>query len=232
MECRSQACASSSPPNGRSLRAERLEAAEVEEVQENLLDIARINRWFGGHRTLLQLLRGLVGPLDRFSIVDVGAASGDMGRCIQNRFPRATVVSLDRQALHLKTANTPRIAADAFALPFRERSFDLVMSSSFLHHFSNVEVSALLREMRRVARTAVIILDIERHAFASFFLRATRGLFGWSELTVHDGCLSVDAAFQLPELQSIVSVLTPGYLITRRHLPWFRVSAVFTAEQP
>src|SRR5258708_40140197 len=71
---------------GRVLRAERLDSADAVEAERNLRDIARINRWFGGHRTLIQLLQRFVRPQDRFSLLDVGAASGDMGQCAQERF--------------------------------------------------------------------------------------------------------------------------------------------------
>jgi hypothetical protein len=84
---------------GRVLRAERLDSADAVEAERNLRDIARINRWFGGHRILIQLLRGLIRPEDRFSILDVGAGSGDMGQCIQKSFRNAKVVSLLVQIL-------------------------------------------------------------------------------------------------------------------------------------
>src|SRR5215469_11793713 len=52
--------ANSHRSNGRILRAERLDEAEPVEAARNLRDIARINRWFGGHRTLVQVLKGLI----------------------------------------------------------------------------------------------------------------------------------------------------------------------------
>lgn len=214
---------------GRVPRAERLDSADAVEAERNLRDIARINRWFGGHRTLIQVLRRFIRPQDRFSILDVGAASGDMGRCVQKRFRNANVVSLDRRPLHLKTANMPKVAADAFALPFADGSFDFVMCSSFLHHFSNGEVVALLREMRRLARRSVIVLDLERHPFAYFFLPLTRGFLRWSELTVHDGCASVESAFSRSELESVALALSPAKVTIHRHRPWFRLSIVLTA---
>ena len=210
--------------HGRLLSVERLDSAEGAEVEKNLRDIAKINRWFGGHRTLIRLLRRFVGPEDRFSILDVGAASGDMGRCVQRRFRHAQVVSLDRRPLHLKMATAPRIAADALALPFADASFDLVMCSSLLHHFSNNEVIALLRGMRRIARRAVIVLDIERHPLAYFFLPLTRPVLRWSALSVHDGCASVEAAFQRSELESLAQSLAPARVVTQSHRPWFRLS--------
>jgi hypothetical protein len=115
------------------LSVERLDSAERAETEKNLRDIARINRWFGGHRTLVRLLGMFVGTKDRFSLLDVGAASGDMGRYVQKRFPNAQVVSLDRRPLHLKTVTTPRIAADARSLPFARcqlRSGHVLISDS------------------------------------------------------------------------------------------------------
>jgi ubiquinone/menaquinone biosynthesis C-methylase UbiE len=167
-----------------------------------------------------------VGTKDRFSLLDVGAASGDMGRYVQKRFPNAQVVSLDRRPLHLKTVTTPRIAADARSLPFADASFDLVMCSSLLHHFANNEVIALLRGMRRIARRAVIVLDIERHVLAYFFLPLTRLFLHWSELSVNDGCASVEAAYRVSELELLGRSLVPARVAVQRHLPWFRVSMI------
>jgi len=205
---------------------ERLDSAEATEAQTNLRDIARINRWFGGHRTLVRLLRTFVGPDDQFSMLDVGAGSGDIARCIQQRFPHACVVSLDRRLPHLSIAPSPRIAADALDLPFADDSFDLVMCSSLLHHFPNEQVTALLNGMRRVARRAVIVLDIERHVLAYYFLPLTRWLLRWSDLTVHDGCASVKAAFHRTELESLTKSLEPVEAVVCRHTPWFRISLV------
>jgi SAM-dependent methyltransferase len=178
--------------------------------------------------SLVQLLRKLVEPGDRFSTLDVGAASGDMARCVQKRFRHAQVVSLDRRPLHLKTASTPRIAADARALPFANASFDLVLCSSLLHHFPNNEVVALIREMGRIARRAVVVLDIERHPLAYFFLPITRPFPRWSELSVHDGCASLAAAFRRSELESLAQSVASGRVVAQSHRPWFRLSMVLT----
>ena len=217
--------------SGRVLRSERLESSAPGAVKRNLRDIARINRWFGGHRTLLKLLSELVEPADHFSILDVGAASGDMGKSIVKRYPNAKVISLDRQPIHLEEARPPKVAADAFELPFADGTFDFVMCSFFLHHFSDSEIIDLLKEMRRVARRALIILDLERHPFAYCFLPLTRLLFDWSDLSVHDGCISVEAAFTREELAALGLSLCPSWATTRRHFPWFRLSLVVPGQQ-
>ncbi|HWF48630.1 MAG TPA: methyltransferase domain-containing protein [Bryobacteraceae bacterium] len=216
--------------NGRVLRSERLETATPLVADQNLRDLVRINRWFGGHRVLLHVFEKLVHPLDRFSVLDVGAASGDAGRRIKARYRSASVVSLDRRLSHLGPAESPRVTAEASALPFRERSFDFVLCSLLLHHFSDGYAIALVAQLRRFARQAVIVLDLERHPAAYGFLPLTRFLFNWSELTIHDGCISVAASFTEKELASIAKRAGADNALIHRHWPWFRISVVIPSE--
>jgi SAM-dependent methyltransferase len=196
-----------------------------------LRDIARINRWFGGHRVLVQILKELVKPGEQFSILDVGAASGDMGSVIRKRFPGATVVSLDYRASHLRLGQGSRVAADAFQLPFRPRSFDFVLCSLFLHHFSDAEVIKLIGALRETARRALIVLDLERHPVPYYFLPATRHLLRWSPMSVHDGVISVGAAFRPDEIRDLARAAGAVAERVRTHRPWFRLSAIIPAEE-
>jgi SAM-dependent methyltransferase len=214
---------------GRVVGAERLESAPPAQAERNLRDLARINRWLGGHRVALRVLQTLVTPAEQFSLLDVGAASGDVGERIRATYRSATVVSLDHRPAHLRGAAPPVVAADAFALPFRDGSFDFVLCSLFLHHFPDKNAASLLRELRRFARRALIVLDLERHPVAYAFLPLTRHILNWSELTVHDGCLSVAAGFTPAELAQIAAQAGAEGVAARRHPPWFRLSAVIPA---
>lgn len=138
--------------SGRVLRPELLESAAPAQADRNLRDLVRINRWFGGHRALLSVLKELVRPGRQFSVLDVGAGSGDMGQCIRRHFRNATVVSVDHRSFHLQNAPEPRIAADAFHLPFLPNAFDFVLCSSFLHHFPDRQVIELIAKLRGFAR--------------------------------------------------------------------------------
>jgi ubiquinone/menaquinone biosynthesis C-methylase UbiE len=107
--------------SSRTLRPELLETADETLADRNLLDIARINRWFGGHRALVRVLKGLAPRGKPFSVLDVGAGSGDMGNCIRRRFQNATVVSLDHRRFHLRRAHFRSCrtrSISCFALPF------------------------------------------------------------------------------------------------------------------
>jgi hypothetical protein len=79
----------------RTFTRELLETAPPEAAARNLRDIARINRWFGGHAALIRMMRNFVHPQERFSVLDVGAGSGDMGQCLVRHFQNAQVISLE-----------------------------------------------------------------------------------------------------------------------------------------
>ena len=205
---------------------EMLDNAPPDVTRASLRDLARINRYLGGYYVLGQLFDGVVKPSEGFSVLDVGAASGDMGAAIRRRYPRAQVASLDYKADHLARAADPKLVADAFRLPFRPASFDFVFSSLFLHHFTNDQVVELFRSFGCVARRAVLAIDLERGPLAYYFLPNTRWLFGWHDITISDGQISVAAALKKDELRELAVRAGLGGAQVRVHRPWSRLSLV------
>ena len=206
---------------------ELLDHASPEVARDNLRDLVRINRYFGGHAILRRIMADFVhSQEDRFSMLDVGAASGDMGAVLRRRYPRATITSLDRKCVHLEKAAHPKLAGDAFLLPFAAHSFDFVFSSLFLHHFTDDQVLDLFRNFRTLARRAVVAIDLERGPLAYRFIPATRWLFGWHEISLYDGPVSVRAAFKKDELLSLALRAGLDQARVNVHRPWARLSLV------
>ncbi|HYL75688.1 MAG TPA: methyltransferase domain-containing protein [Bryobacteraceae bacterium] len=203
-----------------------LEHAGPEEARGNLRDLVRVNKYLGGYGVLRRIVGEFARPDESFSILDIGAASGDMGAAVRRYYPRAAVTSLDRKENHLAVAADPKLVADAFRLPFRERSFDLVFSSLFLHHFSNEEIVKLLASFATVARRAVLAIDLERGPLAYYFMPSTRWLMRWREITVHDGQISVQAAFKREELLELAREAGLARARVTQHRPWARLSLV------
>jgi len=209
---------------GRVLKPEILDTLPPEEARASLADLVRINKYWGGHSTLRKLIDDVIPLNESFSILDVGAASGDMGRCLEASRSQARVTSLDYIESHLAAGRGVRVAADAFALPFAARSFDYVFSSLFLHHFSDDQVVQLLAESGRVARKQVLVIDLWRHPVPYYFIGYTRPLFRWSPVSVYDGKISVEAAFRPRELVELARRAGLAEPRTRTYVPAFRIA--------
>lgn len=210
----------------RRIEPELLDGLPPEQARRNLADLVRINRYFGGHSVIRKALAQVAQPGEKFSLLDIGAASGDTARLIREHFPNASVTSLDRSVTNLHQAPAPKIVADAFRLPFANESFDIVFSSLFLHHFEDVEVIALLESLYALARRALVVCDLERHVLPWLFLPATKHLLGWEKITVHDGVISVRASFRAPELLDLSRRAGIAQVTARTHRPAFRLSLI------
>jgi hypothetical protein len=214
------------PFPSRVIQPELLEDASPDDARRNLADIIRLNKIFGGHGLLLKMLKKVAQPGEAFTLLDVGAASGDSARVIQTAYPKARIISLDLHPQNLEAAPSPKLLADAFHLPIRDDAVDFVFSSLFLHHFTDGQVTDLLRDQYRVARRALLVSDLERHVLSYWFLPATKPLFRWHWITVHDGPVSVRAAFRPRELETIARRAGISQPQVASHRPSFRISLI------
>lgn len=207
----------------RVLEPECLDEAPDEPALAILAELEFINTWFGGERVLHSELASLF-PFE--SILDVAAGNGWAARSLHRRFGVRTV-SLDRMPRNLAGAPHPKIAADARALPFADASFDVVISSLFLHHLTDDELAAWLASCARIARRAVVCVDLERSWRTSLFLPLTRPFFRWHPITLADGATSVRAAFTPAELRAVAARAGLNTACVRRAWPWQRLVLSF-----
>jgi SAM-dependent methyltransferase len=199
-------------------------------------DVVRSNTLLGGARALMRELRRALPAGGEATLLDVGTGLADLprraARLAGQRGVTLTTIGCDASAPLLEAARgalTHAVCADALALPFRTASVDLVVCSQLLHHFERDDAIRLVREMRRVARRAVIVSDLRRSwiAMAGFWLVSFPLRF--HPVTRHDGALSVLRGFTAAELADIVSRGAGGEARVRRHAG-FRLTARVSAE--
>ena len=210
----------------RLIKPELLDYAPPEEARPNLADLVRINRKFGGDSVLRKVMARVVLDNEPFTLLDIGAASGDNARFIQQLYPAASITNLDHNWTNMETAPHPKILADAFQLPLLTDSFDFVLCCLFLHHFTNDQVVGLLRSFYGVARRALLVCDLERHILPYWFLPVTRPFFRWQRITLHDGPISVRASFHADELLRLTKCAGIEKAEIEVHRPAFRISVV------
>ncbi len=186
------------------------------EIERTLREIRWVNRSLGGSRALLRGIGGFLEeapPGEGLEILDVGTGGGDLAaRMVEegrSRGLRVRVTAVDRDpvAAALAARETPEgvrvLRADAFALPFPDRSFDLVTASLFLHHFRPPEASALLASFLRLARRGVVINELRRHRIPWAFISVAARARQRSPMFVHDSALSVLRGFTAAELLAL-----------------------------
>jgi ubiquinone/menaquinone biosynthesis C-methylase UbiE len=204
---------------------ERLDEPDLslEEMARSLEDLDFVNRFWGNARVLARRIRPTLRarPSSRFIVLDVGAGAATLSRDLADRLGRAgvpvSVVALDLQWRHLAAGRTrchdgcgPAVAADAFALPFPDGSADWIVSTLFFHHFSPPENVRLLRELSRVARGGLALLDIRRSLLPLLFVSLAGRIAFKSRVSLEDGLASVRQAYTAREARQFAAEALPG----------------------
>jgi hypothetical protein len=72
----------------------------------------------------------------------------------------------------------------------------------------------------------VLAIDLDREPLAYHFLPKSRWLFGWHDITISDGRISVTAALKKDELRALALRAGLDGARVRVHRPWSRLSLV------
>lgn len=185
------------------------------ELERNLREMAMLNRLPGGVgasvAATLHLLRAAGDGLSG-RVVDVGSGSGDFARALRRRSVAHIVLADSSPAVRViatrtvaRTNGVEIIDADARRLPLEDGSVHVAHASLLIHHLDPPDAVAALREMRRVARTGIVVNDLRRGRLAFFMIAAPVLAFGRSPYTRHDGVLSARRAYTLPELDALAA---------------------------
>jgi SAM-dependent methyltransferase len=182
------------------------------EVAISLRDMARVNRWFGGVSTTVQLVARVARStaMTRMSLLEVAAGLGELPALAAQRLARngiaLNVTLLDRAPNHLP-GGIRAVAADGLALPFPDSAFDLVSCNLFAHHLEPSRLIGFAQEALRVSRVAVLINDLVRHPMHVALVYAGFPLMR-SRISRLDGLASVRRAYVPAEIQRL---LTSGW---------------------
>lgn len=185
------------------------------ELEIDLENLVRINRNFGGHRLIRYFLRRWLKPGKPWRVLDLCTASGDIPRLLVDyalaRGIEVTVDAVDFQAATLEigrrhSAAYPEITfreGDARTVSGEVGSYDLVICSLALHHFSEEDAILVLRRCRELARGPVLVADLRRGWSAELGVWLITELLYREPMTKFDARLSVRRAFSDAELAGL-----------------------------
>jgi ubiquinone/menaquinone biosynthesis C-methylase UbiE len=188
-------------------------------IARSLRDLNRLGKLLGWTHLAVREVAQVVARehLHTFSVLDVGTGAANIPVALagwarqQHLEAQLTTTDINEQMLAIARANAasfPEITIEqqnALALTYADQSFDVVLCQGVLHHFSPDEARVLLRELARVARQAVIVIDLRRSL--------PLYLGGWlllhtlvrNPVTRHDGLASIRRAYTLKELRALAA---------------------------
>lgn len=176
-----------------------------------LYELDIINKFLGGNSTTrfgIKVLSDKINSIYNLTVLDVGAGSSDV---LHNK-NGVDVYSIDLnlrvcEYLKGKSITAKVVYGDALHLPFKEKSFDIVHLSLFLHHFSVLEIAAILKVSLKICRVGIVINDLRRSWIAYSGIILLTKLFSKSEMVKNDGPLSVKKGFIKTDWKNIFKQL-------------------------
>ena len=186
-------------------------------LRDTLDKLENINRWLGGNKVTLNGLKAILKnhPKEQeLTIVDIGCGHGDILRDIA-KFGRkkgyklklfgvdanptaidyANELSIDFPELNFKTE-------DIFSEAFKNRKFDVVLATLFLHHFKEEQLVSFLGNSLQQAKIGIVVNDLHRHKLA-YYLFLLLSIFISNKMIIEDGLTSVLRGFKWIDLEKI-----------------------------
>jgi ubiquinone/menaquinone biosynthesis C-methylase UbiE len=124
-------------------------------------------RWSRYLSNTLSFLKDWAAIAPSSTVLDIGCGTGEFERLVLLEQPEQTIVGVDLSEGMLELAQQkcrdyPHVSfqkASVVALPFADRTFDVIVSASAFHYFD--DPIAALREMQRVLKPTgeIVLLD-------------------------------------------------------------------------
>jgi 2-polyprenyl-3-methyl-5-hydroxy-6-metoxy-1,4-benzoquinol methylase len=201
-------------------------------LRADLRVLEDVNRFLGGYRIPLLYLRKLSSSFRStkpLTILDLATGAADVPRAIatwarSKRIDVAiTAVDGNPEILRIARENTtdwPEICIEQqnlLSLPYSAASFDIVLCSLALHHFSEVDAVAILRSINHIARGSWIINDLRRNRFAIGLSKLMAHTIITNPIARFDAPASCERAFTVPEWHLMATRAGMNHFMIRRH---------------
>nr|MCH9660356.1 methyltransferase domain-containing protein [Bacteroidota bacterium] len=200
----------------RSKQAEIMDDFDLKgpEMKDLLTDLKRVNKLLGGNAVTLSGIDKLLSTSDRdgFTILDVGCGDGELLRqCAawaRKKGHTVKLIGIDAnehiliEAKH-RSIDYPNISyqkMDVFSDSVSFPSFDVALCTLFLHHFSDAQVTGLLKRLLHDSKVGVVVNDLDRSYWAFQLFKVFSIFFIKTKIAKHDGLISIKSGFKKQDL--------------------------------
>lgn len=193
----------------RSYKKELLDRDDIpfDDIRQNMKELEFINTHLGGHSITISGFRKLLGKRKNISVCEIGCGGGDNLKAI-NDWAIKNDVEVNFSGVDInpnciiyaqkksQIKNVDFITSDYKLVEFSNNRPDVIFSSLFCHHFTDEELTEMMRWMKVNCRLGFFINDLHRHPVAYHFIKIASRLFSSSYLVKNDAPLSVLRGFK------------------------------------
>ena len=186
-------------------------------LRDTLDKLENINRWLGGNLMTVKALKKVLEnhPKEQeLTIADIGCGHGDILRDVA-KFGRKNgykmkLIGMDANPTAIAYANELSTefselsfkTEDIFSEAFKNRKFDVVLATLFLHHFKEAQLVSFLGNILKQTKIGIVVNDLHRHKLA-YYLFMLLSVFIKNNMIIEDGLTSVLRGFKRNELAHI-----------------------------
>ena len=211
------------------------------EIDIALRALARINRLSRSALYISREILPLISNNRPVRILDLGSGGGDVLCDISELLQRIGIavdavgidmnpLSVDYANRYAKRRNSNARFIESTALDaVQTLEYDIVISSLFLHHFSEEDLETLFSTIRERATIGMIMSDLRRSPLNYGLIWLTTHLMSRSKMIRFDGLVSAKAALTKNEFERLVwraklkgSIVTPTFPF-RTIISWCRI---------
>jgi len=197
----------------RSIQAELIDEAGISfsDWTVCLKELNTINSLLGGHDITVEGVRLLL-PAERKEIIiaEIGCGGGDNLKAIHRwnvnkHYPlRYIGIDLNEACISFADKHCSELSAEFICSDYRQADLknrypDIIFSSLFCHHFTDIQLVDMLIWLKLNSRVGFFINDLQRHPLAFHSIQLLTRLFSGSYLVKNDAPISVLRGFKRAE---------------------------------
>jgi len=183
-------------------------------LERDLANIRSLNGWFGSYRLVRHFLARWLKPNGRVHIVDLATGAGDIPCMIAEwahaRDIKIKIDAVDQQSGTIEIARRLGVRYPEITFVNRDllewnpaESYDIVLLSLALHHFSDDDAVKVLRKCRELSRGAVLVSDLRRARWLSAGIYLLTATIYREPMTKNDARISAARAFSFREMHQL-----------------------------
>ncbi len=188
-------------------------------LQNAVDDINKINKWLGGFKFTLDVVRKQLQLINQevITIVDAGCGDGEMLRYLAKHIKDSRVQFLGLDFSAASVAKGKEKSSGFDTIRFRESDIlkidptdiecDILISTLTMHHFNDEEIITFLKKFKEITTHSIIINDLHRSIIAFGLFKFLCLTFIKNEISKHDGLISIASGFKRDDLKKYAQLI-------------------------